>query len=126
MTPEVTAAIKELKETFPGSAITVREDGQGGAYVIMEKILLGTPYCQPDTWVGFHLSFQYPYADVYPHFVPADLARRDGRPLGEAMSQSSFENRKAIQVSRRSKKLNPATDTAALKLLKVVDWMKSR
>jgi hypothetical protein len=126
MTPEVTAAIQELKETFPSSPMTIREDGQGGAYVIMEKILLGNPYLQPETWVGFHLSFQYPYADVYPHFVRPDLTRTDACPLGEAMSPSSFENRKAVQVSRRSKRLNPATDTAALKLLKVLDWMKSR
>jgi len=124
--PEVAAAIREVEQTLRASTLSTREDGQGGAYVTVENVLLGHPYVQAETWVGFHLSFQYPYADVYPHFVRGDLARTDGGPLGEAMTQGSFEGRSAIQVSRRSNKLNPATDTAAIKLAKVLEWMRNR
>ena len=60
------------------------------------------------------------------HFVRPDLARVDGQVLGEATSAGSFEDRPAIQLSRRSNHLDPATDTAALKLAKVLAWLSSR
>ena len=86
----------------------------------------GVPYVQAEIWIGFHITFQYPYADVYPHFTNADLARSNGTGLGEGFGSGSFQGRSAMQISRRSNRLNPQTDTAALKLLKVVRWMKSR
>ena len=53
------------------------------------------------------------------------LARSDGGGLGEGFGTASFRGQPAIQISRKSNRLNPDTDTAALKLLKVVKWMKS-
>lgn len=46
--------------------------------------------------------------------------------LGEGMSATQYEGRSAIQISRRSNRLNPATDTALIKLLKVLDWLRGR
>jgi hypothetical protein len=122
----VADALEEIRATFPEAAVTSREDGEGGAFVIVDPGKLGEPYTQPETWLGFHITFQYPYSDVYPVFVRGDLSRLDGGPLGEALTPQTFENRSAIQVSRRSKNLNPATDTAAIKLLKVIEWLRSR
>lgn len=126
MTPEVEHAIAELRETWPESAVTVRPDEEGGAYVIVERVLLGSPYAQEDSWVGFRIGFQYPYADVYPHFVRGDLSRADGKALGEAMTVTTFEGRPAIQVSRRTNRHEPALQTAAIKLHKVLKWILSR
>mgnify|MGYP000945829821 CR=1 FL=1 len=126
MTPEVEQALKEIKANFPDCNLISREDGEGGVYIIVEDVPLGTPYTQEITWVGFRITFQYPYSDVYPHFVQGDLKRIDGKGLGEATSAGTFENRAAIQISRKSNKLNPAVDTALLKLLKVLQWLKSR
>ena len=125
-TAAVRRALEELERAFPDSLMTVQEDGEGGATVIIEGMELGAPYEQAATWVGFRIGFQYPYADVYPHFVREDLKRHDGRPLGEGMSLASFVGRSAIQVSRRSNNLNPETQTAALKLLKVLEWLRTR
>jgi len=119
-------SISELREAYPGITVATREDGQGGAYVIVEDVALGHPYNQPTTWVGFQVTFQYPYADVYPFFVRGDLSRADGRPLGEALSPTTFENRPTIQVSRRSNSRNAALDTAYLKLLRVMEWLRQR
>ena len=103
LTADVAHAIEEVRREFPGAPLTVREDGSRGAYVTLEGVALGGPWLSPDTWIGFHVSFQYPYSDVYPHFVRRDLARRDGQPLGDALSPvNGFEGRAAIQVSRRS------------------------
>jgi hypothetical protein len=122
----VSDAIKEIRATFPESTVTIHEDGEGGALVVVDPVKLGDPYAQAETWAGFRITFQYPYSDVYPVFVRGDLSRSDGSQLGEALSQTTFENRSAIQVSRRSNKLNPATDTAAIKLLKVLEWLRTR
>lgn len=126
ITPAVAQAIDQIRATFPDCTIDVAPDNAGGAYVVVNGLRLGPPYVQPEIWIGFQITFQYPYADVYPHFAPPDLARADGRALGEGMGNGSFRGAPAIQISRRSTRLNPARDTAALKLLKVIQWLRSR
>ena len=76
--------------------------------------------------MGFRVTFTYPYADVYPHFVRGDLQRIDGTPLGEATSPTTFLDRAAIQLSRRSNRRDAAIETALLKLVKVMEWLRSR
>jgi hypothetical protein len=126
MTPAVAQAIQELKAAHEGATFTVREDGQGGAFVIIDPVEPGPPYAQRETWLGFQITFQYPYSDVYPLFVRPDLARRDNQPLGEGFANASFEGRQALQLSRRSNHLNPAIDTAAMKVAKVLEWLWTR
>lgn len=125
-TPPVRRALEELERAFPESAVMAQEDGEGGAKVVIEPVDLGPPYEQVTTWIGFHIGFQYPYADVYPHFVRNDLKRADGRPLGEGTSTSSFLGRPAVQISRRSNRLDAERQTALLKLLKVLEWLRTR
>ena len=126
MTPAVQEAIQELSRAFRGCKIDAVEDGGGGAFVILEDVPLAGPYQQPSSWFGFQVTHTYPYADVYPHFVRHDLSRCDGKPLGEGTGIGTFRNRPAIQLSRRSNRLDPATNTALLKLLKVLRWLNSR
>lgn len=123
---EVAEAIDEVRSSFPDAAVDAREDGEGGAFVLVDPVDPGPLYQHRETWVGFHVTFQYPYADVYPHFVRGDLGRCDGGPLGEATAAGTFEGRPAVQISRRSNHLNPDTDTAAIKLHKVLAWLRSR
>ncbi len=125
MTPEVSQAVDDLKVAFPGSTVTAREVGDGGAHVTVDPVETSVQYTQPETWISFTLGFQYPYADIYPLFVRPDLSRVDGTPLGEGTSPASFEGQPALQLSRRSNRLNPATDTAVLKVTKVLAWLRS-
>lgn len=112
MTPEVAQAVDELKAGFPGADVIAVEAGDGGAHVFIETIDPGAQYVQRETWVGFSISYQYPYADVYPIFVRPDLRRADGAGLGEGVSTGhSFQGRLAIQLSRRSNRLDPTIDT---------------
>ena len=124
--PAVTAAVDEVRRLLPFATVEVELDEQGGAYVIIESIPLGATYTQSGSWVGFHITFQYPFADVYPHFIRGDLARSDGAALGESFSATEWRGRSAVQVSRRSNRLDPAVDTASTKLSKVVEWVRSR
>ena len=126
MKPKVQQAIDEIKAAYPDVPVTVREDGDGGAYVIVETIDPGSIYRDRVTWIGFRVTFVYPDADTYPHYVRGDFAHADGRPLGEAMSSTTFEGRSAIQISRRSNHINPRTETALIKLQKVLTWLAAR
>ena len=128
MTPEVEQAIKELRETFPGHSIEVVPDKEGVAYVVVGGVELGEQFKPTVTWVGFHITFQYPSSDVYPHFVDCTIKKGDGTeiPRDGVSGPVAWQGRSALQLSRRSKRLNPATDTAALKLSKVIQWLKSK
>jgi hypothetical protein len=126
MTDPVVEAIEEIRENWPGATVTVKDDGEGGAYVWIDPVDPGPPYVQRETWIGFRITGQYPYSDVYPLFVRGDLARADGNALGDALTPSSFDGKTAIQVSRRQNHLDPTADTAALKVHKVLAWLASR
>jgi hypothetical protein len=126
LTAAVAAAIRQIEAGLPELSWVVREDGQGGAVLIGDGMELGGPWAQGETWVGFRIAFNYPYADVYPHFVRGDLVRRDGGPLGEALSPTTFEGRPAIQISRSSARRDPGIETALIKLLKVMAWLRAR
>jgi hypothetical protein len=126
MTPEIQQAIKEIQTSFPENRIEVIPETQGGAYVIVHDLLIGEQYISPTNWVGFLMTFQYPNSDVYPHFTDINLHRRDNNVLGQGLSKTTWQNKPAIQVSRRSKRWNPAVDNAAIKLAKVLNWLKTQ
>ena len=127
MNAPVQQAIAELKATFDPSAVVAEDDGQGGAFVIVESVVLNGPYLQKETWMGFHLTGQFPYADIYPVFVRGDLHRCDGKPLGDGVSPGhNFRNRGAVQVSRKSNGRDPLIETASAKVLKVRRFLETR
>jgi hypothetical protein len=126
MTPEVEAAIAEIKEAFPGSEIEVISEPQGGAYVVVQNLAIGERFIPSTTWVGFLITFQYPDADVYPHFIRGDLKRADGQSFPSGISgPTTWQNRPAMQVSRRSNHWAAGVDTAASKLAKVLSWLRT-
>lgn len=126
LSPDVARAIQNIRDAFPESTIVVREDADGGAWVIVEQIEIGPLYEQEKSWFGFHITYPYPSADIYPHFARGDLARSDRRVLGAALSTGhTFLDRPAVQISRRSNRLDPKTDTALHKLLKVIEFVRT-
>jgi hypothetical protein len=127
----VLEAIAEIQMRFPGHTVESEGDSEGGAFVIVQGLDIGGQYEPDRSWVGFRITFQYPFADVYPHYLVSELKRRDGRGLGEAFHPNHrFEPpagaKPATMVSRRSNRRDPATETAALKLAKVLEWIRSR
>ncbi len=122
----VAEAIEGIRESFLPSMVTVIEDGQGGAHVIVENVALKGPYNQGDTWLGGHIAPFFPNADVYPLFVRGDLARRDGGALVAPVTAGhAYQSRPAVQVSRRSNGRDPSRETAAMKYMKVVTYLES-
>lgn len=127
MTPEVEKAIEEIKTLFADKDIEVEAVSDGGARVIVHNIELSSSYTPQTTWIGFIIGFQYPRADVYPHFIDPTVKRVDENALGEGFSgPTDWQNRSSIQVSRKSNRLDPSIDTAATKLVKVIEWINSK
>jgi len=125
MKVEVSSAIEELKRQFTGATLIVREDGQGGAYVVMEPVSLGPKYQPQLTWVGFHIPPQYPYADIYPVFIGGDVRRANGMPFTVPVTPGhQFEGRAAIQVSRRNTMAQAGLQKVGSKILKVLDYLE--
>jgi hypothetical protein len=126
MKVEVSTAIEELKRQFTPAALTAREDGQGGAYIMMEPLDLGPKFQPSTTWVGFQIPAQYPYADIYPVFIGAEIKRADGAAFQAPVTPGhNFEGRGALQVSRRSAAAQSGSQKAVAKILKVLDFLES-
>lgn len=126
MTPEIEAAVEEVRMYFTGHRVEIDPEAQGGAYVIVHGLEVGSRFTPTTSWVGFLITFQYPYADVYPHFIAGELRRADGAGYPQGITgPTTWHDRQALQVSRRSNRWNPATDTAALKLAKVLEWLRA-
>ena len=126
MKSEVQQAVEDLRHRFGDAEVVAYGTDDGGAVVTINPIELGPGYSPKTTWMKFGIGFQYPYADIYPLFVCPDLARADGQPHGEGITLTSFEGEPALQLSRRSNHLNPEIDTAALKVTKVIEWLRTR
>ena len=130
MNQAVSVAIDEIRATFTGHQVDVEPDDQGGAFVEVHAVSIGERYTETHSWFGFRITFQYPHADVYPHYCVPGLSRRDGKALSPGIHlnhpwQTPTQITPATMLSRRSKRLDPNFDTAATKLLKVVDWLRS-
>src|SRR4051794_31112014 len=125
MTPEVILAVEEIHAAFDGHKIDIEEETQGGAYVTLHGAAIG-PRFQPDvSWVGFLITFQYPRADVYPHFIDGGVSVVGGSSYpGGITAGHNWRGKNALQVSRKSNRWNATVDTAALKLAKVLEWLR--
>ena len=121
----VANAIEELKRAFPSSEISSREDGDGGAYVIVEDVAIGCRYRPSSTWLGGHITALYPYADIYPLFIADNVRRVDGVALEPPITPGAqFLNRPALQVSRRNNHTQHYPQTAVAKFAKVLHFLK--
>jgi hypothetical protein len=138
MKPAVARAIEELTAGAPGGEVRALPDVDGGAFVIVDGIEIGSCFDPATSWIGFHLTWPYPDADVYPHFIDAGIRyvgsgkapneHPDGNlptSLTRGAEMPGFDL-KAIQVSRRSNHRAADTDTALRKLLRIVDFLKTR
>jgi hypothetical protein len=129
MKPDVEQAIAEIRATVAGHQVDVEPDPDGGAYVTVRDLHLGDQYAPSVSWVGFHITFQYPHADVYPHYCVAGL-KKNGTDVDKPFHKAEWKPPSgmvpATSVSRKSNHWNAAADTAAIKLLKVLEWVRSQ
>ncbi|MCB1276782.1 hypothetical protein [Prosthecobacter sp.] len=131
MKPEIEKAIQEICVSFD-CHVDVQPDSEGGAFVKVPNLDIGSHYEPERSWVAFRITFQYPFADVYPHFLVPHLRRKDGKDLTSPLHpQNQFweppsGREAAVMLSRRSNRRDAAVDTAALKLQRVLEWLRSQ
>jgi hypothetical protein len=137
MKSEVETALTELGVGLPDSTIRTKEDSDGGAYVIVENINIGDGFEPATSWLGFHIVWSYPDADIYPYFIDAEICYTGSGnapnqfPAGnlpEAITRGATMpgfDLPAIQISRRSNRRNADTDSALTKLLRVSEFLRT-
>lgn len=129
--PEIHQAIEEIRGAFPAHTLDAEPDDDGGAFIKVYALSIGVQYEPDSSWIAFRITFQYPFADIYPHFLTAYLRRKNSKSLGEGFHLNHHwehpgGKEPATMVSRRSNRRDPTSETAALKLAKVLDWIRSR
>ena len=125
MKQHVSDAIDELDRAFLSSTVTSREDGSGGAFVIVEDVVIGPKFDPSTTWLGGHITATYPYADIYPLFMGDDVRRVGGLPFEAPVTGGAhFEQRSALQISRRYNRTQNYPQTAVAKFLKVLRFLE--
>lgn len=125
MRAEVARAVEELKLQFGHDAVVHAEDGNGGAFVTVDPVDLGDHYAPRQTWLGGHITAQYPYSDIYPVFIGEDVRRADGREFVAPITpNANFNGRLAIQISRRTATTDQTPQTAVAKFLKVLYFLE--
>lgn len=126
MKPDVATAIEELRRQFESAKVSVREDGQGGGFVVIDSVPIGARYQPSETWMGFHIPAQYPYADIYPAFIGAEVKRVDNVPFQAPITPNhKFEGRPALQISRRNTTAQTGLQKATTKVLKILTYLGS-
>ena len=125
MKQNVRNAIEELKLAFPSSVVRTKEDGDGGAYVVVEDVEIGDRYQPSSTWIGGHITALYPYADIYPLFIANSVRRVDGVAFEAPVTDGAqFFDRPALQVSRRNNHTQNYPQTAVAKFVKVLHFLE--
>ena len=125
MKQNVANAIEELKQAFASSDLCIREDGDGGAYVIVEDVAIGCRYEPSSTWLGGHITALYPYADIYPLFIADNVCRVTGVAFEAPVTYGAqFLERPALQISRRNNNTQHYPQPAVAKFMKVLHFLK--
>lgn len=120
VTPAVAEAVAAVREHFAGRPVQVTPDGGGGAVVIIDNIDFGDYYHPRTTWLGFLIDAACPQSDIYPYYS-GRMSRVDEQPHGEGVSETEWQGRSALQLSRRSN-LRNGFDNAVLKTERVIQW----
>ena len=60
MKQDVATAIDELRCAFPDTSVWSEQDSEGGAYVILENVDIGSRYVPTSAWIGGHVTALYP------------------------------------------------------------------
>jgi hypothetical protein len=137
MKPDALEAVAEIERAAIGSGVRSEPDSDGGAYVVIDGVDVGESFDLPLTWIGFHVVWTYPEDDVYPYFIGSELKYVGAKPtpnqspdgnLPEALVRGQEMpgfKLAAIQVSRRSNRRNAETDSALLKTMRVIEFLRS-
>ena len=126
----VVDALHHLIDQFGSEQVWAKEDGSRGLFVKVDGLKLCDAFVQSETWCGFQISMLFPAADIYPHHVRCDLARRSGKPFEPPFNcgqtfpgtqEASIMISRSVGNHQIGSYLGP--ELAYLKLRKVLRWL---
>jgi hypothetical protein len=136
--PEVEEAVEEIRQSGVGAHTGFTPDADGGAFVLVDGVEIGEAFSPSVTSITFQIVWTYPDSDCYPHFIDAGITYIGTGPtpnqhvdgnLPTSMTRGATApgfGQAAIQVSRRSNRRNAENDSALQKLLRVIEFLRSR
>lgn len=126
LTPAVAAALSEIKARFGEDRIVAWPDNSGGAWVVIERVEIGTFWSPTTSWLGFLISYLHPDSDCYPHFIGSNVSRADRQPLRPPFHPgNSFDGISATMISRSSPRRRKDSETPADKADKVLEFLRT-
>lgn len=117
---ELTRALDELEEVFPGRVAVIAED-VNGAVVRIVGVELSARWAAPTGELWFLIPFHYPDAAIYPYYVTG--ATPSGGNV-QALQQVNWRGMAATQVSLRHNGWNPNVDTALGSVRQTLAWLR--
>lgn len=118
--PELTRALDELAQAFPGRVEVMVEDASGAVLRIVD-VELSARWSAPAGELWFLIPFHYPDAAIYPYYVTGATPGGGNLP---ALQQVNWRGMPATQVSLRHNRWNPNVDTALGSVRQTLAWLR--
>lgn len=123
LTPEIEAALSELREAFPGK-VSHGDDGQGGVDVTVADLELGPRWERPRAALTFNLAYNYPFTPIYPYYLPEGTSPIGGWP--QALQNVAWKGANVVQVSLRFTTWDPSRDNAVGCVYETRRWLQEQ
>lgn len=122
LSPDISRAIEELEEAFPGR-VTVAAADSAGAIVRVSETELSARWSRPHGDLWFLIPYHYPDAAIYPYYLTGATA--SGGIIG-GLQPVEWRGMPATQISLRHNGWNPNLDTALGSVLQTQSWLRAQ
>lgn len=122
VTEPVERAIRQLETDYPD--VEWEPDGEGGAYVEVGPVAIGTRWTPDALSISCQVAFNYPDAAIYPFYATSALQSTIGS-WPSALQRVTWRGRDVIQVSLRTRQWRPEHDTASTAIAMVGHWFRT-
>jgi hypothetical protein len=129
MTDEQADALDDVRKTFPDHAVDHEEAADGGLWVLVRQIEIGTGWNRALVDLGVKLQVTFPSSMPYPFYCEAGLARADGTNFGPI--QPSVDIGDGVQRTQISltvqgqQQFDTSNETLGSRFVAVSAWRRS-
>ena len=118
--PELTQAVHELEQAFPGR-VTIEAQDPAGLVIELHEVALSARWTPQVCSLWFVLPYNYPDAAVYPYYVTGATPTGGAVP---ALQPVAWRDKPATQVSLRQTAWDPVRDTVVGCAVQTQAWLR--
>lgn len=122
-TAGISDALAELEADF--GPLTHEPDGEGGVYVTIHNIEIGSRWSPASVPLSFRLLYNFPFSAVYPFYAPPELTRAGSSQTPSALQRVDWREQPVTQVSLRFPNWQPQHDTASSAVAALRHWFQT-